>query len=435
MKKFAVDTNIILQGLEVIETLYNNENEFIITETIVQELDKFKVGNDEINFNARAFNRLLAESKLIEKEDSHITYKTKLGLFKIYKNISNKEKNDDKIIETITKYFKPNEIIFISNDILFRIKAELEGYKAEPFFNNNSEIISTYTKEYQINELMLNKEYFTIEELNKLGVENIENNLSYIKVIDYTGKPYYLIRESKNIFKKFDDSIKNLFGIKPKNLEQKIFIEHLLNDKNDIIVCNAIAGSGKTLLALISALQLYKQGKIDSIKYIRRTIISGDRLDELGFLPGSLSEKIDGYIHPLRDNIELLIRLKNKKKKKWSKEELEEAIKNFEKEYNIEYIYEGHLRGRNLSGYIIIDEAQNDGIAGLRTILSRIMEGSKVVILGSIEQIDNPYLNKYDNALTFMLNQCGTFDPIQIQGIKLTKTERSKIVDWIENIF
>ena len=63
------------------------------------------------------------------------------------------------------------------------------------------------------------------------------------------------------------------------------------------------------------------------------------------------------------------------------------------------------------------------------------MKGSKIVVIGSIEQIDNPYLNKYDNALTFLLNQCGTFDSIQIQGIKLNKTERSRIVEWIENLF
>ena len=67
MKKFVLDTNIILQGLETIETLYNNENEFVITETIVNEIDKFKNGNEEINYNAREFNRLLAESKIIKK--------------------------------------------------------------------------------------------------------------------------------------------------------------------------------------------------------------------------------------------------------------------------------------------------------------------------------------------------------------------------------
>jgi PhoH-like ATPase len=436
MKKFVLDTNIILQGLETIETLYDNENEFVITETIVNEIDKFKNGNEEINYNAREFNRLLAESKIIKTDFNFIVYQTSLGIFYIYKDIAHNffNSNDDCIIKTITHYYKKSEIKFISNDIVFRIKVALEGYEAEPFFNNIRSL-PNFTEEFIIDSMMLNKEYFSINEIKELlnSPKNF-NKYSYIKIIDPTGKPFYLIRKNKNTFELFQDDIKNLFGIKPKNLEQKIFLKLLLGD-NDIVVANALAGSGKTLLSLIAGMKLFQQGKIDSIKYIRRTILSGDKLDELGFLPGSLEEKINGYIYPLRDNIELLIKLKNKKKKKWSKEELEEAVKNFEKQYNIEYIYEGHLRGRNLSGYIIIDEAQNDSVSTIRTILSRVMEGSKVVVIGSIEQIDNPYLNKYDNALTFLLNQCGTFDPIQIQGIKLNKTERSRIVEWIENLF
>jgi PhoH-like ATPase len=181
-------------------------------------------------------------------------------------------------------------------------------------------------------------------------------------------------------------------------------------------------------------MKLKEQGKIDKIIYIRKTIISGDVQDELGFLPGELDEKIAGYIFPLKDNIEIIVKAKNKKKKHWSNEEIAEEVKKIEESFNIEYLYAGHLRGRTLSerSIIIWDEAQNDTKTGLKTLLSRIPETSRVFILGSLNQIDNPYLNEHNNALTYMLNSCGTFDGVQIQGCSLNRVYRGRIVDWVE---
>jgi len=448
-KAYIIDTNIILQNNQAPFLLSDNgENLIIITETVLSELDKFKVGTDDINYQAREFNRALSDAEIISRLTNSILIKKVKDNQETYILILNNldtesEINDDKIINTIisTKdkiknVFGVNEenIIFVSNDILFRTKAILKGVNAQPFFkeqfNNNIEFI----KEYYIDELMLNKEFFQENELEKLGIKNIPEHITFLKIIENeTGKLYILMREL-NGFKKIDlKSGINYFGVKPRNLEQRLLMEMLTGDI-DIAVVDSVAGTGKTLLALVSALELFKKGKCDSITYIRKTIISGDKQDELGFLPGNLQEKLIGYLFPLKDNIEMIIKLKNKKKKRWTQEEIDEAIKNFENQFNIKYEYLGHLRGRNLSGLIILDEAQNYTINDIVTILSRITEGSKVFILGSTKQIDNPYLNKYNNALTFLLNQCGKDENVKVRGMKLEKVERGKIVDWIEKI-
>jgi len=465
-KIFVVDTNIILSDVNSIFLLSNNKkNLLILTETILEELDKFKVGNEDKNYQAREMNRFLAECEIKDRNDVYILLentkeKENMVEILIIKELNEEIKKPDKrIIKTVInfieiilsykKYISNEEekqlkekINFISNDINFRTQVFLEGYKAEPFFNNIKQELKDFYKEYVVEEVLSNKDFFNLKELEELKNIETRNNIkilpeySFIKIIDGNGYPYILARVDENTFEKINKNLDkiNLFGIKPKNLKQKIAIYQFLNNKNDIVVIDSVAGTGKTLLALVAALQLQKQGKIDNIIYIRKTIIAGDSSDELGFLPGNLSEKLRGYIHPLKDNIELLIKLKNKKKKKWTKEEIEDAIEKFEIEHNIYYEYEGHLRGRNLKGLIIYDEAQNDSVANLRTLLTRITEGSKVFILGSSKQIDNPYLNQYNNALSFMKNSCGEFSKVQIQGLKLEKSERGRIVEWIENI-
>ncbi len=437
MKYYAVDTNIILDDAENIFVLGADGNIILLTETVLEELDKFKVGLDEINYQARKFNRMLADGKVVNL--SPLTIEVEGVIIKILENINyESDKNDLKIINTVVTYcvnHNIEDIVFISNDILFRTFTFLNGYSAEPFFNNMVDVFNDFNLELKSKDVLPNKEYFMLEEFEKLGLEILPFTSNF-KLVDGNGKPFYFVRENSNTFKKLNDRSKvNLYNVKPMNVEQQVFIEQCMNMNNQMLVCEAKAGSGKTLLALVSAMKLKDKGLIDKIIYVRKTIISGDKTDELGFLPGNLSEKLYGYVQPMKDNLEYLIKIKNKKKKYWTKEEIEDAIVELENKYNIEYIYEGHLRGRTLQNksFIIWDEAQNDTLAGLKTLLTRVGENSRVVIVGSLKQIDNPYVTKYNNALTYMLNNCGIFESIQIQGVNLNKTFRSKIATWTEN--
>lgn len=491
-KAYIIDTNIILQDHEAIFNIsQNSENLIIVTETVLQELDKFKIGGEDINFQARAFNRMLGDGNIINIINSDNYSGMLVEVFKnnishnifILKRIEKTDtvliNNDDIIINTGIQFIKSifskpnkffeirfglhpdmdiskNQIKFISNDIMFRTKVFLLGYIAEPYLEEQYRSDLIFHREYYIDSLIPNKEYYTLDEFRRLN--SIDKNTreplntsvmpqshySSITIWDSSGKPFFMTRVNSNRFRIINQKEHlNLFGMKPRNIEQRLLWEQLLNDQNNIVVIDGQAGTSKTLSALLCSLELVDKGFSAAydgerkITYIRKTIISGDKQDEIGFLPGDINEKLAGYLYPLRDNIELIIKNKNKKKKKWSKEELEEAVLNFENNYNIEYEYSGFLRGRNLNGIIILDEAQNFSITDITTILSRITEGSKVFILGSTKQIDNPYLNKNNNALTFLLNQCGSFiedEGIQIQGIKLHKVERGPIVKWIEKI-
>ena len=435
---YVLDTNIILSDVSILERIGEN-NLVIITETVLEEIDKFKNGNEDKNYQAREFARMLTEAEIIEKTGSYLLVEADGVKILLLENRSQDTVNDNKIIETVKVFASEldkfvNKIIFISNDINFRTKCLLKGFETQPLYvyKDKEEINFTQTFE-NLNAVLPNKEYFKISELSD-WITEISPYATLVKIIDNTRREFLFYREDETTLRKIGDKYPSTFGIKPKNLDQKIFFDAIENPTTDIIAVDAKAGSGKTLIALIAALDLVKKGLYDKITYIRRTIISGDNHDELGFLPGTLKKKLHGYLYPLRDNIEVLIKNKNKKKKKWSKDEIAVAIDNFENQFNINYEYEGHLRGRTIDGIIIIDEAQNDSIAGMKTMLSRVREGSKVIIIGSTRQIDHPYLNKYNNALTFMLKHCNVYNPVRIQGWKMDKIERGKIVEWVENI-
>ncbi len=438
-KSYVLDTNIILSDASAIELIGEN-NLIVLTETILEEIDKYKKGNEEKNYQAREFARLIADAELISKTGNYLLVEYNDIKILLLENRSTDSVNDNKIIETVHEFKDlllnlTDEIIFISNDINFRTKCLLRGFEVQPLlvYKEDQEIF--FEQEFEnVDEILPNKEYFKLDELNPWTSNKVSDYTTLLKITDNTRRQFLFYREDRDTVKRINDDYPTVFEIKPKNLGQKIFFESIINPKNDIVVVDAKAGSGKTAIALIAALYLIKKGKFNKITYIRRTIISGDSFDEIGFLPGSQDEKLRGYLHPLRDNIEMLIKNRNKKKKKWTADEIADAIQNFENEFNIEYQYEGHLRGRNLDSIIILDEAQNDSIANIKTILSRVREGSKVIIIGSTRQIDHPYLNKYNNALTFMKKQCNTYDPIRIQGWKMDKVERGKIVDWVESL-
>lgn len=197
--------------------------------------------------------------------------------------------------------------------------------------------------------------------------------------------------------------------------------------------------TGKNYVSLgsITRLMDLNKDKYEKIIYIRKTIISGNKDDELGFLPGDLSEKMNGYIQPMENSIETLI--KNKAKKKVEKDDLEELVDDFKKKYDVEYVYGGHLRGQTFpkGSIIILDESQNWDRSTMKTILSRVGENCKVLVMGSNNQIDAAYLGKSNNALTFMMNQCGKENTsnVRIQGINLTNVVRSKVAEWADIAF
>jgi PhoH-like ATPase len=229
----------------------------------------------------------------------------------------------------------------------------------------------------------------------------------------------------------------------PLNKEQLFFTNALLDEYYNIVIVEAKAGSGKTLLALSSAVKLIRKKQFQKIIYIRNSIESLDKGEDVGYLPG-LEEKFRIYNHPLMDSLRYMARSeyknKNSNKKVYTPptdEEINERVERTIQNYNIETMWVGEMRGRTLSeSFVIVDEAQNMSNKTMQMVLSRIDSSCKVVVLGSNKQIDNFYVNKYTNALTTLLKSTKNENPyVNLYAIKLKKVLRGRITEWAESIF
>jgi PhoH-like ATPase len=223
--------------------------------------------------------------------------------------------------------------------------------------------------------------------------------------------------------------------VKPLNLGQKFAVAGMLDPTFDIVYLNAIAGSGKTLLSLAAGMREVDIGKYDKILYIRNSIESLDKGEEVGFLSGN-DEKFRIYNYPLYDSLDFISSVGSTKKEK-SESSGEERIEELITKYQIQTLWVGALRGRSLdNAFVIIDEQQNISKKTMQTILTRIGKNCKVVLIGSSNQIDNLYINKYTNADSIIreaLKEKNEY--VRIFATKLNKVVRGSITEFAERLF
>lgn len=229
----------------------------------------------------------------------------------------------------------------------------------------------------------------------------------------------------------------NPLFVKPANLKQKFFVKAIIENVYNLLVIDAKAGSGKTLMSFVSAMRLIDKGSYDKIVYVRNSIESIDKGAEVGFLSGN-DEKFRIYNMALSDTIEFIAK---KRLKKGINADNTESIKSKTDElitrYDIQTLWPGEARGRTLSSAIVImDEWQNSSEKTTQLILSRLDESCMAIVIGSNRQIDNLYLNKYNNGLTTLLKQTRKkHDEINMFGIELEKAVRGKFAQFSERVF
>ena len=461
-KYYVLDTNILLEDATNIYKLsQDGKNLIILAETVLDEIDTKKSGFDEINFQAREFARIL--------EDSNIISSTKKDLYKIIrlkinnkdtvidiiskdeyeinsKNVSLNIINDRKILEISTfanTYYK-HKVEFISLDIMARTRAISLDIKTNSLLGKNKDIFDLdFIKYIDINFEDL--EYLDNEEIIKFDKEYKPYNFSYCFKVRHSDQVLLANIQNKKI-KLLDEVEVRDQVITPLNKEQLFFSDAIINHFYNVLIIEAKAGSGKTLLALSGALKLVRQKFFQKIIYIRNSIESLDKGEDVGYLPG-LEEKFKIYNHPLMDSLDYIIRTEHKRKKnkkapdvvfqQLDDSEVTARIEQMISNYGIETMWVGEMRGRTLSNsFIIIDEAQNMSNKTMQMVLSRIDSSCKVVVLGSNKQIDNFYVNKYTNALTTLLKSTKNEDNlVNIFAIKLEKVLRGPITEWAEQIF
>ncbi|MCT7512051.1 PhoH family protein [Aliarcobacter cryaerophilus] len=461
-KYYLLDTNILLEDARNIFKLSDGaKNLIILSETVLDELDSKKSGYDEINFQAREFARILENSevlssnkhedfkiirlKLINQDETIVDIISKDEYFINSKNISLNILNDRKILEVakFAKNYYNKDIKFVSMDIMARTRAISLDIKSVALHGKDSDKFNfDFIKNIDIN----------FEDLENLDNQDIINFDKEYKVSDFSyclkvkhSDQVILASIQNNKIKILDEEEVRNQIITPLNKEQLFFSNAIINHFYNVLIVEAKAGSGKTLLALSGALKLVKQKHFQKIIYIRNSIESLDKGEDVGYLPG-LEEKFRIYNHPLMDSLEYIIRTEHKRRRSKRDDisytpledsEVSSRVEQMISNYGIETMWVGEMRGRTLSNsFIIIDEAQNMSNKTMQMVLSRVDSSCKVVILGSNKQIDNFYVNRYTNALTTLLKSTQNENNlVNIFAIKLEKVLRGPITEWAENIF
>ena len=461
-KYYLLDTNILLEDARNIFKLSDGaKNLIILSETVLDELDSKKSGYDEINFQAREFARILENSevlssnkhedfkiirlKIINQDETIVDIISKDEYSINSKNISLNILNDRKILEVakFAKNYYNKDIKFVSMDIMARTRAISLDIKSVALHGKDSDKFNfDFIKNIDIN----------FEDLENLDNQDIINFDKEYKVSDFSyclkvkhSDQVILASIQNNKIKILDEEEVRNQIITPLNKEQLFFSNAIINHFYNVLIVEAKAGSGKTLLALSGALKLVKQKHFQKIIYIRNSIESLDKGEDVGYLPG-LEEKFRIYNHPLMDSLEYIIRTEHKRRRSKRDDisytpledsEVSSRVEQMISNYGIETMWVGEMRGRTLSNsFIIIDEAQNMSNKTMQMVLSRVDSSCKVVILGSNKQIDNFYVNRYTNALTTLLKSTQNENNlVNIFAIKLEKVLRGPITEWAENIF
>lgn len=422
-KTFVIDTNVLLHDPHSI--LQFSRHHVIIPMAVLEELDKMKRLPNELGKNAREAIRLLDSLKTVGKGDLHEGVHLKNGAtIKILPDLKEAAHkyafemsiNDNRIIMAAYQLKEAGEhVVFVSKDFAARLKAEAIGLEAEDYENLKYEFESVYKG---ITPLHLPKS--EIDLFYKDGTLTIPD-------LKAQSNEYFVMTSPENSsavgrYNKKEGKVESLlktgpvWGIKPRNVEQRCAIDLLLRDDIKLVTLMGPAGTGKTLLALACGMKKVFDGGGYSRILVSRPIIPLGK--DIGYLPGTKEEKLSPWMQPIFDNLEFLCSS--------SGGETNETMKWFMDSKKIEMEAVTYIRGRSIPNmYIIIDEAQNLTPHEVKTIISRAGEGTKVILAGDPTQIDNPYLDKDSNGLTFTV---GKFKGQSLYGhMFLDKTERSEL--------
>jgi PhoH-like ATPase len=431
-KLFIIDTNVLLHDYKCI---YNfEENDVIIPIVVLEELDKFKKGNDLINFHAREFTRELDKLSGDLLLTANIPLGDNLGNMHIEtgKDFSEKvsksfpERTADHRILAIADYVctanKDKTVVLITKDINLRMKAKSLGIIAQDYENDKVANIDDLYKGIRILDGVNQESISKLYEIPD-GVSSSEFSLEP----NMTGHQFFIMKNNgSSALAHYNPANKTLsrvikqttYGIEPRNAEQTFALEALANPDIQLVSLTGKAGTGKTLLALAAALQQHKRYK--QIFLARPIVPLANR--DLGFLPGDLKEKMDPYMQPLYDNLTVI-------KHKFSHQSPEFLrINDMMKEEKLVITPLAYIRGRSLSSiFFIVDEAQNLTPHEIKTIITRAGEGTKMVFTGDIEQIDSPYLDIASNGLSYLSDKMKDQDIFA--HVNLVKGERSFLAE------
>lgn len=430
-KIFVLDTSVILYDHNAFENF--QEHDVTIPIQVLEELDNMKTGNDTRNFEARGFIRLMDNYSQNHVLTEWLPLAGKnTGRFKVIVDrkipdidaeiIFGNDKIDHRILNaalTLQHENQAKKVVLVSKDICLRLKAKALNLHAEDYetgkVKNLEELYTGVGEVPKVTEKLLNqlnKQPLPIEDF-KLPIPN--GNL-FIKLLSKNGVvPAFYHQQTAKVERIAEQTA---FNILPKSIEQTFALHALLNPEIKLITIQGNAGTGKTLLALASALEQRKNYR--QIFVTRPTIPLGNK--DIGYLPGDAKSKVDPYMSPIWDNLKFL------KDQFAGDEKMQHKIDELVATDKISITPLAFIRGRTLSKiFFIVDEAQNLTPHEVKTIISRAGENSKVIFAGDIYQIDTHYLDAESNGLSYLIDKA-RHHPLYAH-ITLQKGERSELAN------
>jgi PhoH-like ATPase len=439
-KNFVLDTNVILHDPRSIFSF--DDNDVVIPIYVIEEIDNFKRDLSSLGRNARQVARYLDEFRAQGKLGEGVSLGEGKGSIRVLfterdlpKHLADSHGSvDSKILAValdLREREEPRPVVFVTKDTNLRIRADALGLHAE---------------DYDVEEVALDELWSGVADL-VVEAKSINDfyTAGFAPVVPAEGDPpppneFVVLRDRDNpqhsAVGKYSAGRQGyvplikipkegVWGIRPRNKEQAFALDLLLNDDVRLVTIVGKAGTGKTLLAIAAGLQRTTEDGVYQKLLVSRPIFPLGR--DIGYLPGDVEEKLNPWMQPIFDNVEYLMNLSRSEKKQGRgyHELMDLGILEIEP---LTYI-----RGRSIPNqYIIVDEAQNLTPHEVKTIITRVGEGTKIILTGDPYQIDNPYVDSTNNGLIHVVNK---FRSEKLAGhVTLTKGERSPLAELAANL-
>ena len=425
-KTYVLDTNVFLTNAQSVLEFGNND--IVVPLKVLDEIDKHKKRQDGVGLNARAIIRTLDTLRVKGNLYKGVRIAKGKGILSVRGYNSEDmpwgcdiQSADNEIITTALTEKKRNpkrKVIVVTRDINMRVKCDAleiltEDYVSNKVVTDHSKLFSGFKKHlvddqlvdqiYSGEEIIFDKEdgRFLPNQFIMLVSNANEKKTALVRFKNY-GQPLHRLVESRD----------SVWGLRPRNKEQMFALDVLLDENVPIVTLVGKAGCGKTLLAIAAGLEQVLEKNIYKKLVVSRPVQPLGK--DIGYLPGTMEEKMRPWLMPIQDNIDFLL---NGKK---------DHMSHFFEDGTIQIEALTYIRGRTISNaFIVIDEAQNLTTHELKTIITRVGENTKIVLTGDIEQIDSVYLDSTSNGLSYAVEKFKVHD--SAGHMALVKGERSKV--------
>jgi len=433
MKKiYVLDTNVFLSDFNSIYAYKNND--IVIPLKVLEEIDKHKKRQDGVGSNARQIIRIFDSLRVDGTLKDGVKIRKGLGTIMVVPVDTSLlpaglriDDPDNQILGTALKIKSETDkkVVLVSQDLNMRVKCDSVGLETEDYtigqiVEKVDEIYTGFTQ-HLVDDALVDRFYSG----EKLYLEQKDISLhpnQFIMLVSNANDKKTALAKFRNYnhpIQKVTQFKDGVWEVRAKNKEQQFAFDLLMNPDIKVVSLVGLAGCGKTLIALAAGLEQILTTKVYTKLIVSRPVQPMGK--DIGYLPGTLQEKMLPWLAPIQDNLEFL--MGNDK----------EHLKMLVEDGTIEMEALTFIRGRSIANaFIIIDEAQNLSVHELKTIITRVGEGTKIILTGDVQQIDSAFLDSTNNGLTYAVEK---LKPYEIVGhVTLSKGERSEVASLGANV-